>query len=302
MTEKIKITFLGTSASIPTLKRNHTAILLQYKKENILIDCGEGTQRQFRKAKLNPGKLTKILITHWHGDHVLGLPGLFQTLALSEYNKELRIFGPKNTKEYLKNFIRIFVPVFRFKAKIEEVTKKQKFFEDSELYLESEIMEHGIPTNAYNFVIKDKLRIDKNKLKKAKIPHGKHLSELKNGKNIKVKGKTYKAKDFTYLEKGKKISFIIDTVFNKKIEKFVEDSDLLICESSFDDTESETAKEHKHMTSGQAGQIAKRANVQKLILTHISQRYETRLDELLKNAKKHFKNSSIVNDFDTIEI
>ena len=79
---KTKITFLGTSQAIPTAKRNHTAVLLSYKDENILIDCGEGTQRQFRKAKLNPCKLTRILITHWHGDHVLGLPGLLQTLAL----------------------------------------------------------------------------------------------------------------------------------------------------------------------------------------------------------------------------
>ncbi len=87
----IKITFLGTSDQIPSAKRNHTAILLTYKGENILVDCGEGTQRQFRKARLNPCKITRLLITHWHGDHVLGIPGLLKTLALSGYNKTLSI-------------------------------------------------------------------------------------------------------------------------------------------------------------------------------------------------------------------
>jgi ribonuclease Z len=78
MTEKVKIIFLGTADSVPSAKRNHTAILLSYKDENILVDCGEGTQRQFRMAGLNPCKITKLLITHWHGDHVLGIPGLLQ--------------------------------------------------------------------------------------------------------------------------------------------------------------------------------------------------------------------------------
>ena len=91
----MEIIFLGTSEAVPTEKKNHTAVLLRYENENILVDCGEGTQRQFRIAKINPCKLTRILITHWHGDHVLGLPGLLQTLALNNYSKQLYIYGPK---------------------------------------------------------------------------------------------------------------------------------------------------------------------------------------------------------------
>src|SRR3989339_623098 len=105
---KIPICFLGTSQAIPTAKRNHTAMLLQYNDENILVDCGEGTQRQFRKAALNPCKITKLLITHWHGDHVLGIPGLLQTLALSGYNKILYIYGPRGTKKYIEEIMKIF--------------------------------------------------------------------------------------------------------------------------------------------------------------------------------------------------
>src|SRR3990167_6903663 len=106
--EKIRVTFLGTGNAIPTEKRNHTAILLQYKNENILIDCGEGTQRQFKIAKLSSNKLTKILLTHWHGDHVLGLPGLFQTLHMDDYQKTLEIYGPKRTEQFIEELKKLF--------------------------------------------------------------------------------------------------------------------------------------------------------------------------------------------------
>ncbi len=93
----MEITFLGTSQATPTAEKSQTAVLLTYNNENILVDCGEGTQRQFKIAGLNPCKITRILITHWHGDHVLGLPGLLQTLALNNYPRVLQVYGPKGT-------------------------------------------------------------------------------------------------------------------------------------------------------------------------------------------------------------
>src|SRR3989344_2142349 len=99
--EQFTITFLGTGNAVPTKLRNHTAILIDFLNEHILLDCGEGTQRQFKVAELSPHKLTKLLITHWHGDHVLGIPGLFQTLAMGEYYKTLEIYGPKGTMHSL---------------------------------------------------------------------------------------------------------------------------------------------------------------------------------------------------------
>ena len=303
MTEKVRITFLGTAASVPSAKRNPSAIFLQYKDEVILIDCGEGTQRQIRKAKLNPCRINKILVTHWHGDHVFGMPALFQTLVLSGYNRKMQIFGPKGTKQFMKNFVNIFVPVFKFDAQVSEVELFNKpFFETDDFYLEAEKMEHGIPTNAYNFVIKDKFRIDKEKLKKSKLSTGKHLSELQKGNDVVYDGKKYKAKDFLYEEKGKKISIVLDTKFNSRIEKFVQNANLFICESSFDSELEETANEHLHMTAGQVGKIAKKAKVKKLILTHVSQRYDLKLKELLDDAKKEFKDVQIAKDFDEVEI
>jgi ribonuclease Z len=268
----------------------------------MLIDCSEGTQRQMRKAKLNPCDVNRILITHWHGDHIFGLPALFQTLVLSGYNKKMEVYGPKNTKFFMKNFINIFAPVFTFQADVKEVDEAGKFFENEDFYLEAEKMEHGTPTNAYNFVIKDKLRIDKSKLKKYKIPEGPLLKNLKEGKDIIYEKKRYKAKDLTYIEKGKKISFVIDTRFNNKIEKFVKDADIFICESSFGSDLKDLAKEHLHMTAEQASIIAKKSKVKKLILTHISQRYDPHLKFLLNDAKKNFKNTVIAEDFNEFEI
>lgn len=300
MAEKIKITFLGTSASIPSANRNPSSILLQYKDENILIDCAEGTQRQLRKAKLNPCKINKILVTHWHGDHVFGMPPLFQTMVLSGYNRQMKVFGPRHTKYFMKNFVNVFVPVFKFKAEVNEVSGK--FFETNDFYLEAESMKHGIPTNAYNFVIKDKMRIDKRKLARAKLPVGKHLANLAKGKDIVYQGKKYKAKNFLYGEKGKKVSFVLDTLDNKRIVPFVKDADVLVCESSFSSENSKEAKEHLHLTAEQCGRIAKKAKVGKLLLTHISQRYEINLKELLKDAKRNFKDVRIMKDFDVVEI
>ena len=163
-------------------------------------------------------------------------------------------------------------------------------------------MTHGIPCNAYSFITKDKLRIDKKKLSKAKIPSGPLMSKLKQGKDISYNKKKYKNKDLTYVEKGKKISVIMDTEMNKKIVPFVKNADLLVCESSFDSNFKAKAKGYLHLTAEQAGQIAKKSNSKQLVLTHISQRHENNFERILSEAKKEFKNVSIAKDLDEFEV
>ena len=299
----IKITFLGTSDAIPSKARNHPAVLISYKDENILVDCGEGTQRQFRKAGINPGKITKMLITHWHGDHVLGIPGILQTLAFSDYKKTLEIYGPVGTKKYIKQMMKTFVFSGKLNFKIFEINKNGRFFDKREFFLEAQEMTHGCPCLAYNFVIAGKIRINKEKLKKLKIVSGPHLSKLKTGKDIFYKGKKYSSKNLTYTEPEKKISIVMDTTANSKIETFVKNSDILIIDSTYNAASEILAKEHKHMTSKQAATIAKNAKVKKLVLTHISQRYSKNSSELLNEAKKIFnKNVFLPKDLDKIEI
>lgn len=296
----MKITFLGTSDAVPTATRNHTAILLEYNGENILIDCGEGTQRQFRKAKINPCKLTRLLITHWHGDHVLGIPGLLQTMAMNGYNKTLNIYGPKGTENFMKKILGLFI--FRGKYLLNVKDIEGRFIDEKDFYIEAETMTHGAPCNAYIFVKKGQIRIDKKKLAKTNLPSTSLLQKLKQGKNIVYKGKTYLAKNLTFKEEGKKIAFVFDTSMNKNIVPFVKDSDLLICEATFASEIEEKANEYKHLTAKQAAEIAKKAKVKKLILTHISQRYEKDKKKILNEARKIFKNSFLVEDLEQIEI
>lgn len=294
MPKKIEVTFLGTSDQIPSAERNHTSILLQFQEENILVDCGEGTQRQFRKAKLNPGRITRILITHWHGDHILGLPGLLQSLANSEYKKTLYIYGPKGIKEVMSDLLHVFPFAKNYKIEIKEANGR--FFETKDFYLAAEKMTHGIPCNAYAFVEKGQIRIDKTKLKKLKIPSGPLLKNLKEGKDITYNSKKYLAKNLTYGQPERKVSFILDTSLNKQIIPFVKNSDLLVCESSFSSELEALAKEHLHLTSKQAAEIAKKSNSKKLILTHLSQRYEKEKNKILNEAKRVFKNSFLAED------
>jgi len=297
---KIPVIFLGTSQAIPTARRNHIAVLLKYKDETILVDCGEGTQRQFRKAKINPCKLSRLLITHWHGDHVLGLPGLFQTLALNNYTKTLHIYGPKGTKRFIDLIYRLFIFKEKLKIKVEEVSGK--FFETDSFYLEALPLKHGAPTNSYVFVEKDKRRLDKKKLEKLGIPSSPLLKQLQLGKSIKHKGKTVKASEVSYIEKGKKISFILDTALVENCHKSAKGADLLIAEATYAEQDKDLALRNKHLTSSQAAGIAKKGKVGRLVLAHISQRYQGNEKILLKEAKKVFKNVKIAEDFDRIEV
>lgn len=196
MSEKIKLIFLGTSDAIPSASRNHNSILLSYIGENILVDCGEGTQRQLRKAHLNPCKITRILLTHKHADHSLGIPGLMKTLSLSRYNRTLYIYGPVGTKKFIENLIKTFGEIKGYKIEVKEVSGK--FFDTKDFYLEAKKMKHRVNCNAYIFVKKGQIRIDKKKLRKLKIPPGKHLAKLKQGKDIIYNGKKYKVRDLTF--------------------------------------------------------------------------------------------------------
>lgn len=303
MALKIPVTFLGTSSATPTETRNLTSIFLNYKEENILIDCGEGTQRQIRKAKINPCSITRILITHLHGDHVFGLPGLFMTLGLNNYNKTLFIYGPKGTKEYINNIFKFLINTQKIQYKVEEVNGK--FFENKDFEIHALPIEHNINCNGYFLLEKDKLRIDREKLKKLKLPNSPLLSKLIEGKNIKIDNKTIKSKDLTYVQKGRKISFIFDTKLTDNVKKLAKDSDLSVMESTFlssADNGDDLAKEYFHMTSSQAAKIAKQNKVKILCLTHISQRYEFKEKLILDEAKSIFPNTILAKDFFRVEI
>ena len=296
----MKIKFLGTSSMVPTKDRNHTSILLTYNAENILIDCGEGTQRQLKIANINPCKITKILLTHIHGDHTLGLPGLIQTLGANNYQKTLEIYGPKNTKNFINNILKTFHLENKIKLTTTEIDKR-KFLETKEFYLEALPLKHSTYTLAYSFTEKDKRKINLSYTKKFDLTKHPLLGELQRGKDITFKGKKITADKATILKKGKKISLIFDTELTQNCIEISKNADLLIAEATYESDLEEKAKEYQHLTSEQSALIAKKARVKALILTHFSQRYKTP-DQSLKEAKKIFKNTQAAKDFLEINI
>lgn len=301
MAEKIKITFLGTGSAVPTQRRNHPSVLLEYKDEGILLDCGEGVQRQFRFSKKNPCKISRIFISHWHGDHVFGLPGLLQTLSLNEYNKTLYVYGPDGTKKIFEIYKKMFIEK-KNSINVEINEMKNEKIEIGDFEITAKEMFHDCPCIAFSFKIKDKYRLDKEKLRKLKIPNSPLLRDLQEGKTIKINGKKIEGEKLRYLEKGKKLSYLTDTRINKNIHDLIKDSDLLISEATYSSKEKELADKYFHLTSEQIAKEAKKANVKKLILFHLSQRYDKNPELLLNEAKKIFKETQIAEDFMELEL
>jgi len=296
----MEILFLGTSCMVPTKERNHPSLLISYKSQGILVDCGEGTQRQLKIANIKPTKITKILISHWHGDHVLGLPGLFQTLSNSGYDSVLEIYGPKKTKKRIESLFSAFEFENKIDFRITEI-KKKKIFENDQFMLEAQKLRHGIDCYGFNFIEKDRRRIKVKKILKAGLSEGPLVGELQKGKDIIFKGKKIYAEEFTYTVKGKKISIINDTEICSECYNLSENADLLICEAVYTSDNEDKAREYKHITAKQAAHLASKNNIKKLVLTHISQRYKTSAP-ILKEAKEIFPECECAYDFMKIKM
>jgi len=294
----MEITFLGTSCMVPTKDRNAQAIFLKYKNEGILIDCGEGTQRQMNIAGIKRTSITKILISHWHGDHVSGLMGLIQTLGNVENPPTIHLYGPKGTKEHMGHLMKSCKFDARANISIHELTPKDihTFYEDNDFKLECATLRHSIPCIGYSFIEKDIRKINMSKAKKLGLKPGPMIGKLQDGKEVNFKGNTIKPKDVSYIVKGKKASFILDTIFCTNTIKLAQDADLLVIETCYASDLEEKAEQYKHMTTKQAAFIATKAEVKQMVCTHFSQRYKT-IEPLEKDAKTYFPNSKCAFDF-----
>jgi len=179
---KIKVDFLGTGCMVPTIERNHSGYLISYKNHGILMDCGEGIQRQFKIAKIKPTKVTKILISHWHGDHVLGIPGFLENLSWAGYDRVLEIYGPKGTEKKIRLLRDIFKSHICIKFIVKDI-EEGVFYEDDDYKLEAYELDHTIKSFGYKFVEKDKLKIDMRKAKKFGLEEGPELGRLLRNKS-----------------------------------------------------------------------------------------------------------------------
>jgi ribonuclease Z len=296
----MQLTFLGTSAMVPTKDRNHSAIFLKYEGHGILFDCGEGTQRQLRMEEIKPSHITKILISHWHGDHTLGIPGLLQTLGMSDYQGELEIYGPKGTREMVRALVDLFPLNNRFDLSVHDIAKT-RFLDTSGFYIEAYPMEHKVPCLGYRFVEKDRLRINVHKAKELGIPEGPLMGKLQRGESITHKGKKVEPHDVTYKVHGRIIGYVPDTGMCDSCISIAKDVDVLISESTFTKKEEDKAQEYFHLTTTQAAMIAHQANAKKLILTHFSQRYKE-LSDVEQESKDIFPNTVAAHDFMKVKV
>lgn len=303
---EMKLVFLGTGASNPTKRRNLSSVALKFHGEWLLFDCAEGTQRQMLYTNVSYMKLNHIFITHFHADHILGLPGLIATMAIHERENDLHIYGPKGVKKIVSSLVKVAGEKMTFNIKYHEVPAHGgEILKEENFTVRSVPLKHN--TKCFGYVFMENNKEGKFMRKKAEelgIPVGPLYSKLANGKTVKVKGKTFKPEDvmdYSKGRKGRKISYIVDTMPDSKYFKAIENSDLLIHDSSFADNLKERARETLHSTSKQAAEVAKKTNAKKLILTHVSPRYKND-KELLADAKKVFKNTEIAGDFLIIEV
>ncbi|MGB9960448.1 MAG: ribonuclease Z [Candidatus Bathyarchaeales archaeon] len=300
----LEVVFLGTAGSIPTPKRSLPAVLIKRKGEQIMFDCGEGVQRQMITAGLGFHRKMKVFVTHMHGDHVLGLPGLMQTMALLDRNETLEVYGPPGIRRFMESIRETVQFALTFPIEIREVKEAGAICEEREYTIQAVWSNHVIPSLAYALV--EKPRPGKFYPEKAKalgVPEGPLWGRLQHGKKVKLEnGKVVKPEEVMGPPRpGRKIVYTGDTRPFDGLVKFATGADLLIHDATLDDELAERAEEDGHSTPSQAAKTAKEAKVKKLVLTHISARY-TDASVLLRQAKKVFKNTVVAEDFLKIEV
>jgi len=301
----LQITFLGTVSGIPTKDRNHSAIVFEYygeEKDTILFDCGEGTQKQLLLAGINFMDIDKIFISHWHADHFAGLIPLIQTMNLEKRRKELKIFAPE-AERFVADIIDLGYFGLRFPIAAINVPFEgeeiNKIFEANEYEILSIPTLHTVPSAAYCFKEKDRWNIDVNKLKVLGLKRGYWLKKLKRDGKSEYKGEMIKIGDVANRNDGLKVVYTGDTKACKTVVKLSTNADLLIHDATFLDEDKEKGK--YHATTKDAAEVAKKANVKQLILTHVSRRY-TDTKPLEEEAKTVFQNVKVAHDFMKVKL
>jgi ribonuclease Z len=300
---ELKIVFLGTSGSMPTQNRSSSSIVIRKDAEIIMLDCGEGTQRRMVEARLGFRRPMKILISHLHGDHVLGLPGLLQTMTLLKREKPLQVCGPQGIVSYIEAFSSVLGGP-GFPLEIYEVMSQGPICQDTDYVIFAIKADHDIPS--WSYVIQEHPRPGKFNPERARdlgVPEGPSWKRLQFGEDIKLEdGRIIRSRDVVGPpNRGLKIAYSGDTRPTKAFAEAAESADVMIHEATFDESLKERAAENGHSTAAQAAEVAKVADVGKLILTHISSRYPDPTI-LLKEAAEIFPETVIAEDLMAVEV
>lgn len=299
MHEYMELSFLGTGGSWPTAQRNVSAVALKRGSEILLFDCGEGTQRQFQRSDVSYMAVSSVFLTHLHGDHILGLPGLMQTMNLNDREAPLRIFGPAGTKRYVSLLLSPPMPRPSYDVEVTELSDGDVVPFDG-YRVEARKLDHTIPSLGYALTEDPRPgRFDKQAALDLGVPEGPAFGELQQGRAVELE-------DGTLIEpeqvlgaprRGRKVVYTGDCRPCEATVELADHADVLVHEATFAN-DHEDANAVGHSTAGQAAFIAEKANVRRLFLTHFSPRY-TDPTPLVEEAQAVFEATEAAEDLDT---
>ncbi|HLC48280.1 MAG TPA: ribonuclease Z [Candidatus Norongarragalinales archaeon] len=287
----LRLVFLGNAAAMPT-PASPTSCFALKSGSTFLFDCCEGAQRQMMKYGISYAKVRCIFVSHLHADHFLGILGLTQTLNMMGRQEELLIYGPEGTSDFFSGLFKMKQLRVNFPIKIIEIPKaKKKVYEDKLIRVDAFLVKHNAP--ALGFAIEEQ-PINKFYEEKARGLgiKGRLFSEIQEKGEVSINGKKIKLGDVTFIKNGKKIIYSGDSLPTAAVVKYSKGADLLIHDSTFSDAHKGTAKEKFHSTAKECAEMARKAGVKKMVLTHISNRYDDP-EILLGEAKAIFDNTEL---------
>lgn len=299
MPDNLKLTIFGRGAALPSKIANQSSQLLGIHNKLMLIDCGEGTQNSIRQMDVSLARLNHIFISHLHGDHILGLPGLLSTLGMLGRKGTLSIYAHAGLEKYLQQQIEFFGEDFGYPIDFHIVDPfhPNVIYEDKAMKVTAIPLKHSIPSSGFIFEEKPKpLHLNKEKADYYNIPISQYLN-IKNGLDfVSESGNIIPNSELTFpADPCKKYAYCSDTAYNEKILPFIEGADCLYHEATFMSQHKQRAKETQHSTAAQAAEIARRAKVKRLIIGHISARYYD-FAPLLEEAKAIFENTELAEE------
>ena len=297
----LDVSLLGTGGMMPLPYRWLTALMLRYNGKSILIDCGEGTQIALREKGWSPKPIDIICFTHYHADHISGLPGMLLTMGNAERTEPLLLIGPKGLTRAV-NALRVIAPELPFEIICREITESEETFSFDGFYIKAFKVNHSVLCYGYSMVVERGGRFDKERALELQIPI-KLWSKLQKGEVIEADGRVY-TPDMVLgaPRKGLKVTYCTDTRPADSIIANAEGSDLLILEGMYGEPDKLVkARENKHMTMYEAAKIAKTVDVPELWLTHYSPSL-MRPEEYLGDVRKIFPQTVAAKDGRTVEL
>ncbi|WP_396613274.1 ribonuclease Z [Haloferax sp. S1W] len=286
----MRATFLGTGGAVPTTARAPSAFLVNRDGERLLFDCGEGTQRQMMRFGTGFG-ISHLFVTHLHGDHILGIPGLIQTLDFNERDDPLAIHGPPGSKHHLKNLVHAGGYQPGFHVSVREVRPGNVAYRGDGYEVRAFETEHRTSSVGYALVEDDRPgRFNREKAEELGVPVGPAFGRLHAGEDVELEdGTVIKSEEVVGNPRpGRKLVYTGDTRPLDRTIEVAQEADLLVHDATFTDEESERATKTAHSTAREAARVARDANVRRFALTHISARYAADPRPLLEQAKEVF--------------